>query len=268
MGFGRDDDEEGEEKEKQQHGNVDSHASGSGNVGSFVIDTDREVVVSEAQGVRLDLPSTPPPPLPSYPPAPAAAAAPSVPLDSLENFDAVLATKSVERSQYEQRQATSPSPDAIFHNTNVLNDPYAHLQLNTHNRGDTAEVSLASAEFPTNDKSGPYSSQVADSAPQPEPEPEPIVALPVFVPAPSPTFASAPTMEQARSAASAFAPVHSPAPVPALSMLATNASPAESSLQKLEQKSRENLLQLTRALGDLSRIHSSALAGQDRFRRG
>lgn len=74
------------------------------------------------------------------------------------------------------------------------------------------------------------------------------------------------------AAATPFAPQLAAA-LPALPAqsraVATSMSPpAESTAQKLEQRSRESLSQLARGLTDLSRLHSSALESQWRFRQG
>lgn len=87
----------------------------------------------------------------------------------------------------------------------------------------------------------------------------------------APPQISAPTPEPARPSANACvpSPVHTHVAVPAsVPSPVAAAVAAETPVQKLERKSKETLVQLTRYLADLSRLHSSALSGQGRFKSG
>ena len=47
-----------------------------------------------------------------------------------------------------------------------------------------------------------------------------------------------------------------------------NLQQPETTLQKSERKAREMLMQITHGLSDLSRLHTAAVAGQQRFKQG
>lgn len=113
--------------------------------------------------------------------------------------------------------------------------------------------SMPNASFePEQPAHSPTPMSVANSEPlsglDKEPSPEPLSALTHVATPPSPK-----------------PPLSSPAPFSAQSGAL---SPVESAVQKLERKSRDIQAQLTNSLNELSRIHSSAVAGQARFRAG
>lgn len=259
MGFGRDDDEDGEEKDKQQAPHTSSHASS---------------VEVDSQGVRLDLPPTPPPPLPSLPPA-----AVSTRIASMESPERIA-------DQLEHDHVSTSA--SLATQNSVPADPHHHPQLSCSEQSSTATDHTGLPEAATL-KFGTHSAGASHTlGPDPEPASEPVWEKPVvaIVPVSGPAAATPATVPVA-APAGAPSPEHvtssitssfrdttfvstPAASVPAVSVSVppSSPSPPETSVQRLERKSRETLLQLTRALNDLSKIHSSALAGQDRFRKG